>query len=239
MSNEESATVLPESRRPDGTLRPQVRVKKGYVPPEEQQTYDRWKDTQETGVPGADVVPQKGAPKSKTALKNEKRKERRKQEEEANDGAPHKELEPEPADDWEGAADTAEATEAAATVPAADSAKAPSEVEKKLKGLHKRLRQIEDLSEKAANGQALNPDQLAKVASKGEIEAEIAKWESIGDIDIPKRVKNLKKKLRQIEELEELSATGKQLNEDQQGKLIAKPDVNAEIALLESMMTKL
>ena len=109
--------MLPQSRRPDGTLRPQVRpprgpprpphaaaafacaprraprrpralpatprqvrVKKGYVPQEEQQTYDRWKGAAPAGVPGADApsggngvhIP-KPAP-SKAAAKNAKRK---------------------------------------------------------------------------------------------------------------------------------------------------------------------
>ena len=34
-------TTLPQSRRPDGSLRPAVRVKAGYVPPEEQKKFGR------------------------------------------------------------------------------------------------------------------------------------------------------------------------------------------------------
>ena len=53
----DDATELPQSRRPDGTLRPVIRVRKGYVPPEEQQTYDRFKDTTPAGtVFGAETV---------------------------------------------------------------------------------------------------------------------------------------------------------------------------------------
>ena len=47
----------------------------------------------------------------------------------------------------------------------------------------------------------------------------MAKWESLGEMDVGKKVKGLKKKLRQIEELEEKKAAGSELNADQQGKV--------------------
>lgn len=113
----------------------------------------------------------------------------------------------------------------------------PSEVEKKLKNLKKRLRQIEELEERLMNGATLNPDQTAKVASKEKIETEMAKWEALGDVDIGKKIKNLKKKVRQIQELEELATTGKALNEDQQGKVDNKKETLNELAVLEGMMS--
>jgi hypothetical protein len=72
---DENVDVVPGSRRPDGTYRKPVRVKKGYVPPEEQQTYDKFKMEKPTGVIGADVA-EKGPPKTGAAKKNEKRKKK-------------------------------------------------------------------------------------------------------------------------------------------------------------------
>jgi hypothetical protein len=65
---DENVDVVPGSRRPDGTYRKPVRVKKGYVPPEEQQTYDKFKMEKPTGVIGADVA-EKGPPRETTRSK--------------------------------------------------------------------------------------------------------------------------------------------------------------------------
>jgi len=65
--------------------------------------------------------------------------------------------------------------------------------------------------------------------------AEVAKWEALGDVDITKKVKNLKKKLRQIEELEAKAKTGEPLNQDQQEKIDHKQATVDELALLEGM----
>jgi len=61
-------------------------------------------------------------------------------------------------------------------------------VEKKLKNLRKRLRAIEELEAKQAEGNSLNPDQLSKIAAKGEVLAEIEKREGLGEVDIGKRI---------------------------------------------------
>eukprot|EP00965_Chrysotila_dentata_P195878 6177248-Pleurochrysis_carterae.AAC.1 len=155
---EESAEVLPQTRRPDGSLRPAVRVKKGYVPPEEEQKYDRWKSEPQTGPPGAggadDQAAQKAA--SKTALKNQKRKEKKKQEAEAAPRTSQKshtssgQAEEQRADadgatpadaNGDGGAEAASDKAAADLSAVADAAM--GEVEKKLKALKKRLRQVQ------------------------------------------------------------------------------------------------
>ena len=154
---------LVRSRRPDGTLRPAVRVRKGYVPPEEQVKYsDKWKSDEPAGIPGAEPDPAilEAKPLSKTAAKNKRRNERERCKKAEDKGA-----------DESAPSLNGEATPAAQPgPPAAEGAGEPSEVEKKLKMLRKRLRQIDELEEKLMNGATLNPDQTAKVASKEKIE---------------------------------------------------------------------
>ena len=175
----------------------QVKVKKGYVPPEEQQTYDKFKDTGKAQVPGADPTDMAPKPKSKTAAKNEKRKQARKGEVKEVDkvaelaaamgltapppvapGAAPPVAAPPPA----GAAPAATPQPEVAAAPAADGAEV-SEVEKKVRALKKKLRAVDDLVAKQAAGTALNEDQLAKVAARGEIEVEITRWESLNDLE--------------------------------------------------------
>lgn len=77
------------------------------------------------------------------------------------------------------------------------------------------------------------------MAARPDLEAEIAKWEALGDGDLAKKVKNMKKKLRQVEELEERLGKGGELNADQQGKVEGKPSLCKEIAELEALLAKL
>jgi len=230
---DENVDVIPGSRRPDGTLRKPVRVKKGYVPPEEQDKF-RPVDTTPAGVVGADADAEaKAKAASATARKNEKRKEKKKAAESGNSIAADGDAEPVSAS-AEAAAVPAPAA-APAAAPSADKSGEPSAVEKKIKGLQKKLRQIDELEEKKANGATLNAEQTAKIAAREDIEAEVAKWESLGEMDVGKKVKGLKKKLRQIEELEEKKASGVELNADQQGKVNAKEDLLDEIKTLEAL----
>ena len=53
--------------------------------------------------------------------------------------------------------------------------------------------------------------------------------------DLAKKVKNLRKKLRQIEELEERLGEGLSLNDEQTGKMI-KPKVELELQTLEALV---
>ena len=233
----DAVVALPQSRRPDGSLRPQVRVKKGYVPAEEQQTYADAKGlkAQPVGVPGADDggvhIPK--PPKSKSAHKNEKRKQKK-----VEGGADENGV----VDVSEGAPAKGGATPRSAAAPpvAEEPAEGQGQLEKKLRALRKKLKAIDDLAAKAAEGAELNADQAAKVAARGEIEAEISKWEAYGDPEeVAKEVKKLGKKIRQIEELEAKAAEGAELNADQQGKIVSKPKLLEEVSKLEELMKQL
>ena len=97
---------------------------------------------------------------------------------------------------------------------------------------------LEELEAKAKGGTALNDDQKGKVAARAEVEADIAKWEKMasGEADLAKKVKNLRKKLRQIEELEERLGEGLSLNDEQTGKIESKPKVELELQTLEALV---
>jgi len=99
---------------------------------------------------------------------------------------------------------------------------------------------VEELEAKMASGVELNEDQKSKVAGKAEIEAEITRWGSLGDVDeLGKEVKKLGKKLRQIEELEAKAAEGEVLNADQQGKVANKKKLADELKTLEELAAQL
>ena len=57
-----------------------------------------------------------------------------------------------------------------------------------------------------------------------------------GEADLAKKVKNLRKKLRQIEELEERLGEGLSLNDEQTGKIESKPKVELELQTLEALV---
>jgi partner of Y14 and mago protein len=168
-----------------------VRVRTGYVPPEEQTKYsEKWKGEEDGagGIPGADANPavMQAKPMSKTAAKNKRRTEKDR----------ILKTEKDEAGKTEGSADSLAfahtplggsdagslssstvgsrppVAAGAAAGPAPEGAGEVGEVEKKIKTLRKRLRQIEELEEKLMNGAMLNADQTAKVASKERIEGE-------------------------------------------------------------------
>lgn len=168
-------------------------------------------------IPGADPSAAPKA-KSKTAAKNEKRKQARKAEQNKEVDIV-KELDAKlrmgvtapppttvtapaaaaPTPDANGgvppAADVNTATPpppAAPVAPAPATESEPNEVEKKVRALKKKLRAADDLIAKQTDGSILNADQLAKVAARGEIEAEIARWESLKDVEeLVKEVRHL------------------------------------------------
>ena len=249
----------------------QVRVKKGYVPPEEQKAF-RPATVAAPAVPGAvpGSDPSSNAPKppmSKTAQKNAKRKAKRAEGGEGP-GAPSPESASTSAVDVSdalapavanlfaaagggaAAAPTAEApttaTKPAKARPASTPAPAPetsppkeggtSELEKKLRGLKKKLKAVEELEAKAEGGEELDANQKKKIATKEELKREIAQWEAYGDAEnLERDIKKMGKKLRQIEDLEKRAEGGESLNEDQLGKISGKKTVLEELKKMEDL----
>ena len=158
---DENVDVIPGSRRPDGTYRKPVRVKKGYVPPEEQEKF-RTVDTTPAGVVGADAdADTKPKAATASARKNEKRKEKKKLVESGDSTAANGNAEPVAASGE--AAVVPEPAAAPVAAPSAEKSGEPSAVERKIKALQKKLRQIDELEEKKATGATLNAEQTAKV----------------------------------------------------------------------------
>ncbi|KAJ3113035.1 hypothetical protein HDU96_003845 [Phlyctochytrium bullatum] len=164
--------IIPQSRRADGTVRKERKVRPGYVPAEDVERYSNSRMEAAKLPPGyvvgMGVVGSTGsndgaatAGMSKSAKKNAKRRAAKQQQQE-NGGADNDEAEPESA---EGAA-------APASAPAVEAqSESPAEVEKKLKALKKKLRQIQEIEAKDAS--TLVAEQKEKLAKKGEIEASI------------------------------------------------------------------
>ena len=165
------ASVIPSSKRADGSVRKEIRVKPGYRPPEDVEVYknrtaEAWKNRGKGGVPGAEAAEDNQPPHkaAAAAAKNAKRREARKKASTAS-GAEQGEDEETAIDVGKGAdgeAGLAKLEEQPAVDPDAEKGK-------EARKLAKKLRQARDLQEKKDNGDGLLPEQLAKVIKINEL----------------------------------------------------------------------
>lgn len=164
--------VIPESTRADGTVRKAIKVRPGYRPAEDVEIYrsrpaENFRNRGKGGVPGAEGLEDSKTPGngtagssalSATSAKNAKRREaRRKAKETGND------------EDKAALPQTA----AAASSKPEEPVDAEAEKEKKARNLKKKLRQARELKDKRDGGEALLPEQIAKVIRINELVREL------------------------------------------------------------------
>lgn len=179
----DGTSFIPSSTRADGSKRKEIRVRPGYRPPEDVETYknrsaEAWKSRGSGGVPGVeDVETSKDASEPKT--KNAKRREAAKRRQEVEKGtlngstvASTKEAEilSQPNHDQpELSGLTENGVSSHADI------EAEAERQKKIRNQLKKLRAIRELKEKKANGEKLSPDQLMKVSKEEELIRDLKK----------------------------------------------------------------
>lgn len=170
---------IPESVRADGSTRRAIKIKPGYRPPEDVEVYkNRTAEgfrsrAAKGGVIGAeaaapDDTTKPAAAGSAAANKNAKRREARKKAKAADESATPK------GDEGKtngGAGEEAKKDEGAPSEPAPDP---EAEREKKARNLKKKLKQARELQDKKEGGQALLPEQIAKVIKINELVRELA-----------------------------------------------------------------
>ncbi|KFA64383.1 hypothetical protein S40285_01016 [Stachybotrys chlorohalonatus IBT 40285] len=153
---------IPESVRADGTTRKAIRIRPGYRPPEDVEVYknrtaEAFRERgQRIGIPGAAGISEAQSEQSSSSNKNAKRREARKKAKATEDSQ----------DTGSNATDSAIKSEKVQIDPEA-------EKEKKARNLRKKLKQARDLQSKKDTGEALLPEQIAKVIKINELIREL------------------------------------------------------------------
>ncbi|KAH6766956.1 partner of Y14-MAGO [Perilla frutescens var. hirtella] len=181
----EGERVLAPTRRPDGTLRKPIRIRAGYVPQDEVAIYQSkgsiWRkemsSTQEV-PPGYDQVAEP-KPKSKSAKRNERKKEKR-QQAALNKDTNSEQDDVQYADNSNNLTENVESTSikmnelslsgsASAITPPTNSADCSTsedqvqDIEKKIRALKKKIRMTEAQQQKTSEAD-MKPEQLEKLA---------------------------------------------------------------------------
>lgn len=178
----DGASYIPSSKRPDGSTRKEIRVRPGYRPPEDVETYknrsaEAWKNRGNGGVPGADPptsTKDEGPAKSKNAKRREAARKRAgaadTPENDLADALQDTSLldEQKKKQDWRDPTNLATSMQKSPKVE-------DEEKQKKIRNQLKKLKAVRELKEKKTAGEKLSPDQLMKISKEGEILRDLKK----------------------------------------------------------------
>lgn len=176
-------SVIPSSRRADGSTRKEIKVRPGYKPPEDVETYksrsaEGWRNKSSV-VPGTDES-RPNEQEAEAKSKNAKRREaaRRKKEQDGDlqpgvDGELDEMGNITLQDDSLG--NTANGTASQPIVEAEN-----SERQKKIRNHLKKLKAVRELKTRKATGEKLSADQLVKIAKEQEIIRDLVKLDYDG-----------------------------------------------------------
>ncbi|EXJ82650.1 hypothetical protein A1O3_06463 [Capronia epimyces CBS 606.96] len=176
----DGAAFIPSSKRADGSTRKEIRVRPGYRPPEDIETYknrsaEAWKGRGQGGVPGADPV---ASAKDDVAApnKNAKRREAARKKA-AVQGSTDEELTTAMqsttiADVEKLKQDWRDPSKLAANQPAGEE---EADRQKKIRNHLKKLKAVRELRERRATGEKLSHDQIMKIGKEGELLRDLKK----------------------------------------------------------------
>jgi len=178
-------SFIPASKRADGSTRKEIKVRPGYRPPEDVETYknrsaESWKTRGSGGVPGADPV---AASKedNPTKSKNAKRREAARKKTVAEGSTEDPEDALTSAMQATGLSEPDTRTKAwhdpsrLATNDNPGVSVEDGEQQKKIRNQLKKLRAIRELREKRAAGEKMAPDQIMKIGKEGELLRDLRK----------------------------------------------------------------
>ncbi|KAF4585361.1 RNA binding protein pym [Ophiocordyceps camponoti-floridani] len=158
---------IPESVRADGSTRKAIKIRPGYRPPEDVEVYknrtaEAFRDRgKKIGIPGA-AESQSDQPEHSSSKSNKNAKRREARKKAAKNAANYDDD-----DDGGGNEHQKSPQEKEPSDPQA-------EREKKARGLKKKLKQAKELQTKKDGGEALLPEQIAKVIKINELVRELA-----------------------------------------------------------------
>ena len=180
-TDQEGNRVISASRRPDGTLRKEIRVRQGYIPQDEQARFTTQGARGRQGVqiiPGLDNAELNGAQQSSAAANTNQRRRPKKAASSRNAAAPVEQLaglhlNAAPRSDKADSIPPASAGQASDAMPAEGAVL----LDKAIKGLRKKLTACDALAKRQQAGDKMTGPELDKLSKVPAWQAEVAELE--------------------------------------------------------------